>query len=475
MISRSINASQVRLASDVADEFFPNIKGDPFREDVSWLATLRALLPSRLGNDIAAQIRYIQRETPSKKSMAARVEYMLEGVDLTTPYTITVVDIRKTTEDMEKIKEAFVKKGIPDHVLDEAVFDRFYKNERPEYTMIYCNQDIANTVIIVDACTMSKWHTLQGFMRRFWHKLFMVDKPLNDKEFSMLKLLASDTKDNKTDEYLALMEEFAEPYDFRSAIIRKSLTGFTTAARKGRIRTLERSIEDTTNRIKKAQTDIGNWLATRHKSQIELYGLRFSLEQDDSGKELTEYFLNNKQLVFTDVEGNRFNFWTKSKLTYWDQSDAESYIATAQGYLYEGARTYHLDQDTFKTLLKHIFIDRSVTVLMCASYVFQFDGDSVNINIDSSSNMPPELKGYMMNPHSMGNNCWGDHSRNLSEALEDGDYAGAVGVCLAATAQLTLHDVSTRKFSEWLAKSDIPCLQLADGKRMTAKEYLETL
>lgn len=46
MITRSIE--EVKLSSAIADEFIPSITGDGFRGDNSWLATMRALLPSRL-------------------------------------------------------------------------------------------------------------------------------------------------------------------------------------------------------------------------------------------------------------------------------------------------------------------------------------------------------------------------------------------------------------------------------------------
>ena len=79
MITRSIE--EVKLSSAIADEFIPSITGDGFRGDNSWLATMRALLPSRLPDGAKVQLKLLVKETPSKKSRAARLEYYLDGVD----------------------------------------------------------------------------------------------------------------------------------------------------------------------------------------------------------------------------------------------------------------------------------------------------------------------------------------------------------------------------------------------------------
>ena len=79
MITRSIE--EVKLSSAIADELLPSITGDGFRGDNSWLATMRALLPSRLPDGAKVQLKLLVKETPSKKSRAARLEYYLDGVD----------------------------------------------------------------------------------------------------------------------------------------------------------------------------------------------------------------------------------------------------------------------------------------------------------------------------------------------------------------------------------------------------------
>ena len=105
MITRSIE--EVKLSSAIADELIPSITGDGFRGDNSWLATMRALLPSRLPDGAKVQLKLLVKETPSKKSRAARLEYYLDGVDTESPYTITVVDVKPATEDMAKVVDAF--------------------------------------------------------------------------------------------------------------------------------------------------------------------------------------------------------------------------------------------------------------------------------------------------------------------------------------------------------------------------------
>ena len=70
MITRSIE--EVKLSSAIADELLPSITGDGFRGDNSWLATMRALLPSRLPDGAKVQLKLLVKETPSKKSPRRR-------------------------------------------------------------------------------------------------------------------------------------------------------------------------------------------------------------------------------------------------------------------------------------------------------------------------------------------------------------------------------------------------------------------
>ena len=476
MISRSIAASQIRLASDIANEFFPNIKGDTYRDDASWLATMRALLPSRLGADVAAQVRYFQKDSKSHKSRAARVEYYLDGVDTAAPNTVSIINVQKTTEEMDKVVDAFKHLGIPEHQFAQAIYDRYAEQEPKGYVLMYINDEIANTVIVTTNLSMHTWHALSAFMRHYFRKAF-AEAPATDKEMALMRALASTSRDdNSTDTYLQLIEEFAEPYDFRSATIRNALVNFTTRAKEARQKAVERTIDEANSVIKSYHEEIGRQLAIREKAQWELAGLKFGTDGEDAtSKELTNYFLNNRQLVFTKSQDTRFNYWVKSYLTYWDERAAESYIKTRNGYLYEGARAYNLDMDKFEKLLRAIFLDRTVRVRITAAFTFTFSGSSINIDIDTSDTQPAELNGYMLNPHSMYNHCWGSASANLHESLNSGDYIGAVGVTAYAASELNIPDSSTSQFSRWLAESKWNCLELADGTRMTCKEYLDTL
>ena len=475
MISRAFTASQIRLASDIANEFFPNINGDSYRDDASWLATMRALLPSRIGQDASAQIRYFQKESRSHKSRAARVTYYLEGVDLTASNTISVINVQKTTEEMDKVVDAFTHLGIADHNFAQAIYDRYAAQEPKGYVLMYINDEIANTVIITTGMSMHTWHALSAFMRHYFRKAF-AEKPATDKEMELMKALASVSRDdNSTDTYLRLIDEFAEPYDFRSAQIRQALANFTTRAKAARRKAVEQTINNANDAIRNYHEELGKQLAIREKAQWELAGLVAGNGEDAASKELMDYFLVNRQLVFTSANGDRFNYWVKTYLTYWDERTAESYIKTRNGYLYDGARDFSLDEAKFEKMLRAIFIDRTIRIRMTAAYQFRFSSSSINIDINQGDTQPPELAGYMLNPHPMYNNCWGTASRNLSEALSVGDYAGAVGVTTYAASELNISDVSTRQFSYWLAESKWDCIELPDGTRMTCRQYLDTL
>ena len=475
MITRAITASQIRLASDIANEFFPNIKGDTYRDDASWLAILRAMLPPRLGNDVSAQIRVVNKETKSFKSRASRVEYYLDGVDLASPYSVTVVNVQKTTEDFGKVVDALKHNGVPDHALDEPLTARFADADNKSFLMPFVNHENANVIVFVTNLSMHMWHVTAGFMRRYFVKLF-EQHPITDREMAIIRAVSSSNReDNSTDDFIQLMEQCAEPYDFRSAMIRRSLGDFATKTKKARIKSVERQIKQCNDNINSHRESLAKEFANRENAQIELLGLTHSTEHDEASQELTNFFMNNKSLVFSGDGSGYFNYWVKSYLTYWSDRTAESYIKTRGGYLYEGARHKNLDMDKFEKLLRAIFLDRTVKILICAAYRFTFTDNKISIDINSSDTQPAELNGYMLNPHPMHNNCWGTGYDNLVECLNNCDYAGAVGVTTYAASELNISDISTAQFSRWLAESKWNCIQLPDGTRMTCEQYLATL
>lgn len=470
MISRCIN--QVRLASDVADEFIPNIRGDNYREDVSWLATMRALLPSRIPTGQKVRLDVVTKKLPSRGSKEERTAYLINGVDCTTPYTITVVNVEANSGEMDKLSIAIRHVGIADHAFMEAIYQRYHDGkEHPGYILVYINDETANTVIITSSLNMMMWHSLQGFMRKYFKKAF-DEHPATEDEMNLLRALVSP---KGYDSYMELISKFEEPYDFRSAIIRKSLANFAAGAKRRSIQEMENTIRDADKIIRDAQRRIAAQIARREDANTKLYGLKFSLEEDKTAEELTDYFLHNKQLIFENQQDGRIDYWVKGELCYFDEQAAESYIRTTSGYMYSGCTEYGIEVDDFQKVLRAIFLDHTVKVEMCASYRFIFSSDEINIVINQSDDVPVELQHCLKNPHSMYNNCWGTHSVNLAEALSTCDYTGAVAVTIAATCELNVTDISTATFSKWLCSSEQKCLRLPDGRHMTCKEYIEMM
>ena len=126
-------------------------------------------------------------------------------------------------------------------------------------------------------------------------------------------------------------------------------------------------------------------------------------------------------------------------------------------------------------MLRDIFIDRKVRIRMCAAYRLKISDSETGIEIAQEAERPAELKDYLKNPHSMYYNCWGSHINNVTEALDQSDFVGAISATIAAASQLTLGDASAGKFSRWLAENEEKCIELPDGRCMTCREYLETL
>ncbi len=463
MIAGPITSDQVRLASDVADEFFPNISCDAYGEDVSWLATMRVLLPSRLPAGENARLKFIED---------AGAGTFMEAVDMRSRNTVTVISLDVARDKLEQTAKTIIKAGIPGHEFHERIYHRFHDQERPEYYLLFIQDDIANSVVITDGMNCRKWHLLQTFVRTYFKNLFQTN-PLTESEMALLQCYYK--TDRNLDHYKALMAEFEKPYDIRSAIIKKALTGFASNIKRRRLAQAENRVETLAKQISDRQQAIRELTAQREKAMIEVYGLRFSSGKEEGDEELLQYFLANKSLVFTTCEGNEFHYWVKGQLTYWDDQIVGSYISTTSGYLYNGCEAYDINKRKFQRLLKEIFVERKVKVLMAAAFCFKSSDSSVGIDVEEDASRPPELKDYLPNPHLMGYSCWGTHAGNLADATARGDIAEAVAVTVAATTQITINDSAMAKFSAWLCAGEKKCLLLPDGSRMTCEEYLDTL
>lgn len=474
MIASTITKDQVRLASDVADEFFPNIHCDNYSEDVSWLATMRALLPSRLpaGEEAYLRLQQVNQLPPSKgKNLASD---LLDLADISARNTVTVVSISADHEAMAQAADAIRKTGVPGHEFHERIYSRFHDGETPSYILAFIQDDIANTVIFTDSMNTRKWHIVQVFMRSYF-KNFFLEHPFTEDEEAMIRCLSS-AKAVPLDTYREIMSRFEAGHDFRGATIRRELAKFTGRVREQRLKTVEKSVANLTRDLQTYQDRIRAATAQRDRKMIELYGLRYAAGQDESAdQELLTYFLTNKALVFDGQTSGGFSYWVKSEMTYWDDQEAESYIKTLGGYLYAGCENYDIPKRKFQQLLKEILLERKVRIRMAASFDLCYTDEQIGITINDGKSVIPELKDYLMNPHLMGYSCWGSHADNLNEALIAGDYAGAVAVTVAATSQITIHDSAIGKFSNWLCSSGQKCLLLPDGSTMTCREYLETL
>ena len=132
------------------------------------------------------------------------------------------------------------------------------------------------------------------------------------------------------------MEEFAAPYDFRSAAIRRAVTAMASKAREARIRKAEQTVKNATDSIEQYRKEIYRLLSVRTDAQERLSGMRLSQEQDVVGKELSDFFLANRRLLMTDQDGSSLTYWVKTHLSYWDDRSAPTYISSRSSYLYRG-------------------------------------------------------------------------------------------------------------------------------------------
>ena len=203
------NLNNLTLASDVAGEFFPNISGDTWREDGSFIATLRATLAGRIEASESVQVVTMATTIPVgdiKDSIENTIESSI-GFKIKSGIILLL-----SVGEEETIEALKTKITAGSFKFDEKA-TYFFRNHMSMAAFV--STDLKSTVIVVRGIDFAKYHLLQTITPRYLPWYF--DKlPKDDPLLKIFKSLQEST----SDEYEALMFEVAKKYDFRTAKIK---------------------------------------------------------------------------------------------------------------------------------------------------------------------------------------------------------------------------------------------------------------
>ena len=473
------------LTSSAANSFFQNIVGEGFRDDFSFLATLRALVAPRMGNDDKIYLSFTHssysvndvRSNPVRKVLNA-ICGDVDAVRGIPNGTIRVHDFYSSTQEdnyacLELVKSSFAERYEGWHMIQKVT--EFYRKNF--YVICFINPEKKSVFVFVDNMDIRRMHYLQCSIFAFLPWYFAPEAGVSEIEMELINSLREKTS-TKYEECIA---RIASQYDFRTQKIRTLLVGFETRYEKVECDKVRSTIQDYIYEIDRLNEQIGEYLRCKADQEVRLLGLQTKIAQNEGDSEIMEYFLCNRKLVLESVTDTEMTFGCMDYLEYFDEDMAKKMIENKRSYVYRPNGRMcnnYIPEDDMKMLMTAIFLDQTIRMKLCAAYRFRLNG---SVDALSHYTYGYEFRDCMPNTHIDAYRCMGNYSTTINRLLRDNNYIGALEQCIASCKSLNFADGTVmeefmrRIYGMSDSNVNTRCIELPDGTVVSPKEAIEWL
>ena len=459
------------LVSEAANEVFQNITGSAYRSDITFLATLRALVAPRMKKEDRINLSFT-RSSYSSADIAARSDDILEEI-CRAAYVGECNEfvVHSLASDHESNLQCMnmLRSMLPEkysgysHVEKMAVF---FAKSFP--VVCFSNPEKNSVIFFVDMLDVKKMHYLQMAILPALPWYFDPKDGLSEPEMNLVQSL----REPSSDQYIACIDRIAEGYDFRTARLKKLLAGFETRYEHMEIDNLRNAIANVDQQIDSYNMSIGTLLKQRREHCVRLLGLETKSKDDPEESEIQEYFICNRKLHLERVDDSSMTFVVADHLSYYDQEMIENMINNKRGYIYS-CHKGNISEADMTMLIRAIFLEERLKLRTCAAYQFDMRG---NVRAQSGYDFPEELVSYLPNPHINDYRCMGGYESTINTLLRKCDYVGAIEQCVASAKSLNWGDSSVmNKFMARMYESNRACIELPDGRCVNSKEAIKWL
>lgn len=469
------------LVSQTANNYFRNITGDSFRNDVSFLSTLRAVLSSRVKQGESVRLMFTDSSYSesrlAEKSASSWVKTVSLDFDSVEDGTIVIHNFRHSDQSanyawIELMKSTFTS-VYEDWVMLEKITVFFQKSF---YTLCFVNPARKCTVVFVDNLNLRKLHYLQCATFALLPYFFNAEDGVSELEME----LAYSFKEKSSAKFNEVMAKFAEQLDFRSMHIRNLLRGFESQYEKQERDKTVRDIKNNRDTINNYNDKIGELLKFGKDLEIKLAGLIAKINEGGENSEIMEYFLRNKRLTLESVNGTSMTFTVKDYLCFYDENFAERVISNRNSIVYcpdEDISDSEISEDDMEMLMRAVFVDEKIKMKTCAAYEFDMNG---NVRARSGYSFDSTYNDCMPNVHVNSYACMGDYPKYINQLLADRDYIGAIEQCVASCRSLNFGDSTVlNTFMEELygvsRRHNTKCFELPTGEVVDQYKAIEWL
>lgn len=467
MFRNIVRVQDSPFSSDIADQYFSRITGNTFRNDCSFISTMRALLYQRMGEQDSIHVNWLSvRITKDEIDDMGPSDILNRAVcfDTADRDTLTIVNLNGNAEENKLIIDAisgWFEKKAPGYVKNEKVSAFFQKSFS---LLCFGNTDIRSVVVFVDFMDIRKMHYIQMAILPMFPWYFDPSKGIPEDEMNLIKSL----QDDSSDKYIASLNNLIKRYDLRSMKIKALLTGFEKRRFAAEIEVVKNEILSRNRSIDDYMDAIGDLLQEQEQSQIRLAGLEAAQASQDEDSEIMEYFCCNKKLNIRSVSDSTIMFYVTTYLSYFDNEMAKAMIDNECSCLYGYA-----NDDDMKRFYEAVFIEEKIKIRICGAYKITFGGSAKAV---SEFNFPADASTYLPNPHINNYNCIGNYARIFSELMREGKYIETIEQCVASCASINFGDSTVmRRFAEMIANDNREFVELPDGNIVSVSSAIEWL
>jgi len=467
------------LTGQTPDTAFEHIIGGGYRGDMSFLATARAFLDSRMDKDkdkVRIVFVGVSTDTPTTHSQ------FMSAIEPNRLVIASLSGSRETSERaMANVDAEFIAK-YPGFV-EAPKIRAFY--ERSFASRCFVNRESQISVVFVDHIDTRTLHFLECSILIMLPWYFERNPKLSEDERALVDCLMN--KEATASDYNRIIDKIAERYDFRTSAIKTMLSGFETKYKRIQLDKAREEMRIHDDNINSYLDAIRNETRVREDAYIRVLGLEEAVRRQDGKSELVDFMLAHKNVELVEVNDRSFKIIVKTRFTPLDASkeQVENHIKRKDSYIYRyDGRSYgdvsEIDPEDMAKLIKAVFVDETVGVNLCAAY---------NINLtDTSTGRIPQADypfssayaDYMPNPHINRYRCMGtEQSSRLGDCIARGNYLGAVMICITATGTITPTDYAVMsEFMEHLygiKRWNTHAFVLPDGRVCNPKEAIAWL
>lgn len=477
MFSKEITG--LTLASEVASSLFRNIRGITFRGDESFVATLRALLHSRVPQEESIRLRYscsnyssghLEGSTPKD---CVRAFLREDNNDILYGDSRGVLLIHSFEGDDEDNTACFAMlvDGVPKTVNGYKLLtdlSAWVESEARFRAKIYVCKELHNTIVFTERMNLKRWHLLESLIPRYFPWYF-GSSPATDEETEILKTLTKRYAPN----YESKIQEFAKRFDFRTQIIRDKLTGFETQFDRRKLRDIRNQIASTDRSIQELEHRFSSYYRQLNDLRTQESGLEYRIEHGggEESSELLDFFLCNNTLHLMQVNNGEIEFIVTTTVANFDPDSAESIIGNNRSYIYRSAGNGEWTLARIQRLMTEIFIKETLKIRICAAYKLNFDNGAYH-GIAGYTFPQDIIMDHTPNQHIQGYHCLGGNEVTIRESMRRCDYVGAVAACVQSAKSVNiLEETTTGRMTQEMFSDGIgKVIEMPDGSTKTPLE-----